>query len=490
MSPDGPGIRASCESWVSRMARNKKASPEILPNAAGERPVVVLAGRANVGKSTLFNRISRRGRAITSAIAGTTRDLNLGDASYGGHDFMVADSGGLELYASEPETERATEEALRAVAQAAVVVLVVDGRAGISPGDREVLTLVRQTGRPVIVAVNKLDNPSQDVAAAEAYALGVPTVVNISAAHGRGIEGLLDAIVALLPESEKPAEQALPDLRFALIGRPNVGKSSLFNRLAGYERSIVADRPGTTRDPIDIRLEDRDLSLLLVDTAGIRRPTKVEGELEQHSVGRAIETIRRAEVLALVIDATEGVTDQDARLARLVESNDRGLVIICNKWDAAAASGKKVPTFVRALRERYPFLDFAPVLFSSALTGDGVDQIIPTAVRAGEAWRSRFQTAALNKILADTLATMDPPLVAGRRLKLMYVTQVSTTPPRLAFFTNLERDIPAHYMRFLESRFRAALNLEDVGTPLRFDFRRAGRAADARKHFIVAQREE
>ncbi|HXD90659.1 MAG TPA: ribosome biogenesis GTPase Der [Candidatus Binataceae bacterium] len=470
------------------MARISKASAEQLHAAAGDRPLVVIAGRANAGKSTLFNRISRRGRAITSAIAGTTRDLNLAAASYDEHEFVVADSGGLELYASEPETERATEEALRAVAGATVVVLVVDGRAGIAGGDREVLALIRQTGRPIIVAVNKIDHPGQDAVAAEAYALGVPTVINISAAHGRGIEELLEAIVALLPPAGEASDQRPPDLRFALIGRPNVGKSSLFNRLAGYERAIVADRPGTTRDPIDIRLEDDGQSLLLVDTAGIRRPGKVEGELEQHSVGRAIETIRRAEVLAMVIDATEGITDQDTRLAHLVETNDRALIIICNKWDAAAAAGRKVAAFVRQARDRYPFLGFAPMLFTSAITGDGVKEIIPAALRAGAAWRSRFQTAMLNKVLADALAAMDPPLVAGRRLKLMYVTQVASNPPRLAFFTNLERDIPAHYVRFLEGRFRAALNLEDVGTPLRFEFRRAGRSAEGRKNAIIASR--
>jgi GTP-binding protein len=472
------------------MARIEGATPNLLQAAAGDRPVVVIAGRANVGKSTLFNRISMRGRAITSPIAGTTRDLNLAKASYEGHEFVIADSGGLELYACEPEAERATEEALRAVAQAAAVVLVIDGRAGIAAGDREVLQRIRQTGRPIVVAVNKIDNPTLDAAAAEAYALGVPTVINISAAHGRGIDELIEAIVRLLPSDEKIAAQAPPDLRFALIGRPNVGKSSLFNRLVGYERAIVADRPGTTRDPVDILLADRGYRLLLVDTAGIRRPTKVEGQLEQHSVGRAIETIRRAEVLALVIDATEGMPDQAARLAHLVDSNDRALIVICNKWDAAAASGRKIAIFVRTARERYPFLSFAPMLFTSALTGDGIDDIIPAAVRAGAAWRSHFQTARLNQILADALSAMDPPLVAGRRLKLMYVTQVASTPPRLACFTNLERDIPAHYVRFLESRFRAALKIEGVGTPLRIEFRRATRAAEARRHLIAAQRDE
>ena len=461
------------------MARKSKADmraeASLIATAAHGLPVVVLVGRANVGKSTLFNRIVRRGRAIVSPIAGTTRDLNMARAAHEGREFVVIDSGGLELYAHEHTTERAVEEALRAVAEADVVVFVMDGRAGLASGDSEALALIRETGRPTIVAVNKIDQPSHEAAAADAYALGVPSVTFVSAAHGLGVGELLDAIVEQLPIRNATPE-TLPDLRLALIGRPNVGKSSLLNRLAGFDRSIVDDRPGTTRDPVDIRLTVNDREVLLIDTAGIRRPTKVDGDLEHHSVGRAIEVIRRAEVLILVIDATEGITDQDVRLARLVESNDRAMVIVCNKWDAAAKLEKHVPAFVRDSYRRYPFLEFAPMVFTSAITGDGVDHILPAATRAGVAWHANFQTALLNRILAETIATLDPPLVGRRRLKLMYVTQIGSAPPRLAFFTNLEHDIPAHYVRFLENRFRAALDLESVGTPLRLEFRRTGRS--------------
>jgi GTPase len=441
---------------------------------------VVLVGRANVGKSTLFNRIVRHGRAIVSPIAGTTRDLNMARAGHEGRDFVVIDSGGLELAAHEHTTERAMEEALRAVAEADVVVFVMDGRAGLASGDREALELIRETGRPTIVAVNKIDRPNHEAAASDAYSLGVSSVTFVSAAHGLGVGELLDAIVEQMPAREA-APEALPDLRVALIGRPNVGKSSLLNRLAGFDRAIVDDRPGTTRDPVDVRLSVGGRDVLLIDTAGIRRPTKVEGDLEHHSVGRAIEVIRRAEVLVLVIYATEGITDQDVRLARLVESNDRAMVIVCNKWDAAAKLEKHVPNFVRESYRRYPFLDFAPMVFTSAITGDGVDHILPAATRAGAAWHANFQTAPLNRILAETVAALDPPLVGRRRLKLMYVTQIASAPPRLAFFTNIEHDIPAHYIRFLGSRFRAALDLESVGTPLRLEFRRTGRSwADSR----------
>ncbi len=461
------------------MARRNKAAASAearsIATTAHGLPVVVLVGRANVGKSTLFNRMVRRGRAIVSPIAGTTRDLNMARAVHEEREFVVTDSGGLELYAREHTTERAVEEALRAVAEADVVVFVIDGRAGVAGGDSEALALIRETGRPTIVAVNKIDRPNHEAAAADVYALGVPNVNFVSAAHGLGVGELLDTIVAQLPAREAVTE-SLPDLRLALIGRPNVGKSSLLNRLAGFGRSIVDDRPGTTRDPVDVRLNVDGRDVLLIDTAGIRRPTKVEGDLEHHSVGRAIEVIRRAEVLVLVIDATEGITDQDVRLARLVESNDRAMVIVCNKWDGAAKLDKHVPGFVRDTYRRYPFLDFAPMLFTSALTGDGVDDILPAATRAGAGWHSNFQTAVLNRILAEITATLDPPLIGRRRLKLMYVTQISSAPPRLAFFANLEHDIPAHYIRFLEGRFRTALGLESVGTPLRLEFRRTGRS--------------
>ncbi len=457
------------------MTKPSKASgAEARRIAAEGLPAVVLVGRANAGKSTLFNRIAKGGRAITSSIPGTTRDLNFARAKYGDREFVVVDSGGLELGGHEQMTDRIVTEALAAVGVADVVVFILDGRGGLSEADSEALALVRETGCPLIMAVNKIDRPGQEAEASEFYALGGDEIFFISAAHGRGVDELLDQVVARLPEREGAAA-ASPDLRLALIGRPNVGKSSLLNRLSGFERAIVDDTPGTTRDPVDVRLTSHGRDVLLIDTAGIRRPPKVEGELEQHSVGRAIETIRRANVVLLVIDASEGITDQDARLARLVDTSDRAMVIVCNKWDVAAKQGGKVATFIRDAHERYPFLEYASMVFTSAVTGDGVDGIIPAATQAGDSWRAVFQTSRLNRTLAEATATMDPPQVDRRRLNLMYVTQVGSAPPRLRFFTNVEHGIPAHYIRFIETRFRKALGL--VGTPLRLDFRRTGRSS-------------
>jgi GTP-binding protein len=456
------------------MIRQAQA-PADIAKMANNRPVIMLTGRANVGKSTLFNRLVGAARAIVSPIAGTTRDLNVATTSHEGCEFVVVDSGGLELYAREPTAERAMEKALRALGASDLVVFVVDGRTGIVSGDEEAFALVRQTGRPTIVAVNKVDNPRQEAMAAEAWSLGAESVTFVSAAHGRGMSDLLEQIRAHLPARESQPEPR-PTLRLALIGRPNVGKSSLLNRLCGFSRAIVDEHPGTTRDPVEVPVQVNGHALLVIDTAGVRRPARVEGKLEHHAVGRAIQTVRHADVLALVIDAAEGFTDQDARLARLVDSNDRALLIVCNKWDIASRSGRRVPAFVHEIRQSHPFLDFAPIVITSARTGDGVSQIIRVASTAGRAWRAEFRTVMLNQILAEAIAAVDPPLVNERRLKPMYVTQVATAPPKLAVFCNLERDIPAHYERFLASRFRAALALESSGTPFRIEFRRARRS--------------
>lgn len=433
---------------------------------------VVLVGRANAGKSTLFNRIARGRRAITSPIPGTTRDLNFARASHEEREFLLIDSGGLELGGRERMSERLVRDALAAVGAADVVVMLFDGRAGFSDADAEALALIRETGCPLVLAVNKIDRPGQETAASEFYAAGAEKLYFVSASHGHGVGELLDAVVERLPAREAAAEER-PDLKVALVGRPNAGKSSLLNRLSGYERAIVDEVAGTTRDTLDVSLSFKGRRLLLIDTAGIRRRTRVEGELEQASVGRAIGTIKRADVLVLVIDATQGFTDQDARLARVIDTNDRALVVVCNKWDLAAREGARVPAFAREMHQRFPFLESATVVFTSALTGDGINDIIPAALSAGESWRANFQTSRLNRILAEAVEAMDPPVIGHKRLNLMYVTQVGTAPPKLRFFSNMDREIPTHYVRFLENRFRRALGL--VGTPLKIGFKRTGR---------------
>ena len=454
------------------------ASGPILPAEAGAAaalPTVVIAGRANAGKSTLFNRIAAGTRAIVSDTAGTTRDLNVARAQWRGRDFLIVDSGGLELGTRERLSARVVAAALSALDTAAVVVFLLDGRSGVTPADHDLFALARRSGRPLVVAVNKVDTTAREQAAMEFHELGADDLLLISAAHGRGITELLDEILARLPEPAA-ADDGVAPLRVALIGRPNVGKSSLLNRLAGFERALVDESPGTTRDPVYVQVQTAGAQAMLIDTAGVRRRTRIEGEVEQHSAGRALEAIGRAEVLVLVADATEGLTDQDVRLARLVENRGRGLMVVVNKWDLAAQMGRTQTAFARDVRERFPFLDHAPLLFCSALSGDGTAEILTKAERIGRAWRMRFKTAELNRVLQEAVEAVDPPMVAGRRFKPLYVTQVRSEPPRLKIFANRVRGVPAHYVRFLENRFRAAFELE--GTPLEIEFRErdAGRS--------------
>jgi GTP-binding protein len=442
--------------------------------AARGLPMVLICGRPNVGKSTLFNRIVGAQRAIVSEIPGATRDLNFARAREGEREFAIVDSGGLGPQGEESLGERLARRTLEVARAADAIIFVVDGKEGLNPADAEALRALRRINRPFLLAVNKLDRPAMDLLAGEFHALGAEQVFPVSAAHGRGVGELLEALMALLPQQANAAAQSADELRFALIGRPNVGKSSLVNRLAGFERSAVDAAAGTTRDPVDVAIRFSDRSILLIDTGGVRRPARIACDLEQRVVARALGTVRRAEVLGLVLDAAQGFTDQDARLAAMVERHDRALMLIVNKWDLAAAQQQTVDRFRRDLRERCAFVDYAPVVFCSALTGDGVSDIPRVALKVGESFRAVFKTAQLNRILSETVGAVEPPIVGRRRLKPMYVTQTATAPARLLVFANLERDVPSHYLRFLQSRFRAALGI--VGAPLRIELRRAGSA--------------
>ena len=462
------------------MARRNKAAANAearsIATAAHGLPVVVLVGRANVGKSTLFNRMVRRGRAIVSPIAGTTRDLNMARAVHEEREFVVIDSGGLELYAREHTTERAVEEALRAVAEADVVVFVIDGRAGVAGGDIEALKLIRETGRPTIVAVNKIDRPNHEAAAADVYALGVPNVNFVSAAHGLGVGELLDAIVAQLPAHEAVTE-SLPDLRLALIGRPNVGKSSLLNRLAGFGRSIVDDRPGTTRDPVDVRLNVDGRDVLLIDTAGIRRRGHIIPGIERHSVQRAQTAVERCDVALVVMDATEPVTAQDTHILQIVEEAHKGLVLVLNKTDLLAEPGYQ-RDLTRFVRRRLRFVPWAPITFVSALKRTGLPSLLHEAIGAAEQRDRRVATGPLNTLLQRAIVQHAPPSVQGKRLKLLYTTQAAVRPPTFVLFVNDTQLLHFSFERYVENRLREAYGFE--GTAIRIIFKARSDAAGAR----------
>lgn len=448
-----------------------------MSGGAAELPMVALVGRPNVGKSALFNRLIGRRRALVDDSPGVTRDRLIERAQWSGHEFRVADTGGFDLESDAELLRRVREQSFRAVAEAEVAVLVVDGRAGIAPADAEVARRLGESGKPVICVVNKIDTPAQEGLVYEYFGLGLGEPVAVSAEHGRGLDELLDRIVSYLPPAV--ASEASPLLRLALVGRPNVGKSSILNRLLGEERALVDAAAGTTRDPIDTLLSVGADTYLLVDTAGIRRRSRIELRLEKASVAAALRSVERADVAALVIDAAEGVTEQDARIARLVWERGRGLVLVVNKWDTLAPESREPQQFLDEVRRVAPHLAHVPAVLVSALRGTHLDEILPAARRAGEAHRLRLPTRALNEVIHEAVRATEPPLRAGKRARFYYATAIGSRPPTVALFVNQPELATATYLRYLENRLRDAFPL--AGTPLRLVLRaRTRRTGPAR----------
>jgi GTP-binding protein len=429
--------------------------------------IVALVGRPNVGKSTLFNRLVGEQVAVVEDLPGTTRDRIYADTEWSGRGFTIVDTGGIE---GAPGTELARlvrAQAQLAVEEADLLVLCVDAREGVTPDDEAVAALLRRSGKPIVVAATKADNPARRLAANELYALGFEEVVPVSALQGTGTGDLLDWIVARLPPEPPPEEDDKP--RFAIVGRPNVGKSSLLNAIVGQERSIVTDRPGTTRDPIDTELAHDGHELVLVDTAGIRRRGRIEVGVEKYSVLRALRAIGRSDVALLVIDADEGLTAQDAHLAGYVVEVGRGCVLVANKWDLVDRGAESVKQFDAAVREHFKFMSWAPLAHVSALTGQRVGRPLDLALEAYRQRRRRVPTAELNRVVQRAIEQHAPASRRGRRFKLYYATQAETEPPTFVFFVNDPQAVPTGYERYLENRVREAFGFG--GTPLRIRFR-------------------
>jgi GTP-binding protein len=491
-------------------------------------PIVAIVGRPNVGKSTLFNRILGSRTAIVEDRARTTRDRLYGDAEWNGRRFIVVDTGGLEVSPGDPIEEKVQEQARLAIAEADAIVFVVDAASGLTPADQEAAELLRTARAPLLVAVNKADNDRRELEAAEFYALGWEATYPVSAAHGRGVADLLDALVwALPPESddevarkvrEKEADDFARDVAsgrlepfivgeaedepdgeevgstdgaaaarwdaeiaaeadsspaaIAFVGRPNVGKSSLLNALLGEERTIVSAVPGTTRDTIDTRLEWGRSEIVLLDTAGIRRRGRVASgpAAERYSTLRALKAISRADVAVLVIDAIEGLTAQDAHVAGYVIEEGKGLVVAVNKWDLLEEkTDRTFDQYVTWIRSQAPFLDFAPVLSISAKTGQRVGRVLETAIDIWGERRKRVPTGELNRLLSSATERNLPPIVKGRRPKLFYATQAAVAPPTFVFFASDAASVHFSYRRYLENRLREAFGFD--GTPIRLVFR-------------------
>ena len=445
--------------------------PPKRPSAA---PTVVLVGRPNVGKSTLFNRITDTRRAIVTPVPGTTRDVNSLPAEWQGVAFRLVDTGGMFGATEDPLHELVVQQGRRAIETADVLVLVVDGRDGLLPGDEEIAAALRTNPAPVLVAVNKTDDKRARGRSVEFYQLGFDSVTELAAEHGEGVGDLLDEMIGRLPARKgAPKEDEARPTSIAIVGRPNVGKSSLLNRLLREERSIVSEMPGTTRDSVDAMIQWQKRTFRIVDTAGIRRPGRVAraGQVEAVSVIVARRAIEQADVAILVIDSVEGATDQDAAIAGEADKAGCGIIIAANKWDLMKGRGTDFSKeFDEKLRRQVKFLDYAPILHISAVTGERTHKVFETVEQVAEARARRIPTGELNRFVAAVTA-VHPPTSPGRReVRILYAAQTGVEPPTFVFFTNVATSFHFSYDRYLINRLRESFGL--IGTPIRLHVRR------------------
>jgi GTPase len=459
------------------------------------QPIVALVGRPNVGKSTLFNRLVGHRLAIVEDEPGTTRDRQYAPAEWTQMPFILVDTGGIDLAigvkarqgggqeplasSSRDYIQEIRQHARIAIEEADLVVFLVDAREGLTTADRDVADILRRSGRAVVLAANKADNEARRQAVVEFHELGLGAPYPISALHGTGTGDLLDAMVGHLPRvTDVPDEDAV---RIAIVGRPNVGKSSLLNALLNEERTIVSSIPGTTRDAIDSELTWGGQRVVLVDTAGIRRRGKVEQGVERYSVLRSLAAIDRSDVTLLVIDATEGVTAQDAHVASFILESAKSVVVVVNKWDLVEnKDATTLTSYTEMVRQHLKFLDYVPVVFISSLTRQRVDRVLPTALRVAEARKARVATAEVNRLVREAMTVHPSGGHRGRPLKFFYATQVGTAPPTFVLFVNDRSLVHFSYARYVENALRSAYRFE--GTPIRLEFRNRKQNPPSRSH--------
>jgi len=429
-------------------------------------------GRPNVGKSTLFNRLVGQRLAIIEDVPGTTRDRMYADVEWGGRVFTLIDTGGLVLSNADPLVAQVRAQAQMAMDEADVIVFMTDIADGLTGQDAEIADQLRRSEKPVILAVNKADNLKREMAIHEFHSLGLGEPLPISGMRGMGTGELLEAVVAALPPLPEEEEEEVHAPHIALVGRPNVGKSSLLNRMLGQERVIVDESPGTTRDAIDTAIRFHGEEIVLIDTAGIRRRGRIQRGLERYSVLRALRAITRADVVLLLIDAADGVTEQDAHVAGYILDEAKSVLVIVNKWDLIEKDSYTLQQYEQRVRQELKFVPWVPVLFVSALTGQRVSRILPLALRVNAERERRLSTAELNDMLRNATARYSPPTKAGKKLRLYYGTQVGTQPPTFVFFVNDAKLVHFGYKRYLENQIRTRWKYE--GSPLRLIFRGHG----------------
>lgn len=427
------------------------------------KPVVAIVGRPNVGKSTIFNRLVGERVAIVEDTPGVTRDRIYREAEWLTTEFNVIDTGGIEM-SDEPMLQKVRHQAEIAIDEADVIIFVVDGTDGITPADEEIAKILYKSNKPVVLAVNKIDHPERRELVYEFYALGFGTPFPISGVHGIGFGDLLDEIVKHFPE-RKEDDQDDDTIYFSVIGRPNVGKSSLVNAILNEERVIVSDQAGTTRDAVDTHFQKDDQDFVIIDTAGIRKKGKVYEATEKYSVLRALRAIERSDVVLVVLDAETGIREQDKTIAGYAHDAGRGIIIVVNKWDTVDPEEMPMHEFEKVIRQQFQFIDYAPIVFLSAKTKKRLQRLIPVIKMVSENHAKRIATNVLNDVIMDALATHPAPTVKGKKLKLYYMTQVSVKPPTFVVFVNDPELMHFSFERFLENRIRETFGF--TGTPIK-----------------------
>lgn len=425
---------------------------------------MAIVGRPNVGKSTLFNQIGKKRVSIVEDMPGVTRDRIYLDAEWLNHEFTMIDTGGIEIETDDRILNAIRHQAQLAIEEADVILFIVDGKAGLTSSDEEVGGILRTARKPVVLAVNKVDSAKAMNEIYEFYSLGLGEPIPISASNALNLGDLLDKVVESLPK-EHVTEEESDTIRVAVIGRPNVGKSSLVNALIGQERVIVSDIPGTTRDAIDTHFSAEGTNFVLIDTAGMRRKSKIDLPVERYSVIRSLRSVDRSDVVLIVIDAVDGVTEQDKKIAGYAHEAGKGIVIIVNKWDLVEKDSKTSLRFTEAIRSELGFMQYAPVLFTSALTRQRVHRVVELIKFAAEQHAMRISTSVLNQVITDATAINPPPSENGRRLKIYFTTQADVKPPTFIFFVNDPEIMHFSYLRFLENKLRESFGFE--GTPLK-----------------------
>jgi len=432
-------------------------------------PIVSIVGRPNVGKSTLFNKIMQRRLAIVEDTPGVTRDRLYAKTDWQGHTFMLVDTGGF-IWDEDPLSHAVTQQAQEAVTESDVILFLLDAKSGLTADDREVATLLRRSRKPVQLVVNKVDNfKKSEEQLLEFYELGLGEPIPISAANGLNIGDMLDLVVADFKDLPETPERE--SIAVSLIGRPNVGKSSLFNRLVGQERSVVSNIPGTTRDAIDTFVEHQGIGYTFVDTAGLRKKSKLASGVEYYSMLRSIRAAQRCDIALLLLDGKEGLTEQDKRIAGIAHEAGKAVIILVNKWDIVEKETNTMAEFKRELRAKLQFIDYAAIEFISALTGARLTKLFPLIQSTMEQYQRRISTGLLNDLLQDAVLT-NPPSAKGKKVKIFYITQVAVKPPRFVLFVNEPDLVHFSWLRYLENRIREAFGFE--GTPIHFITRKRG----------------